>query len=467
MRQPSLTLRLTLLFAAGSTVVLVALGYLVSVSVQQHFVEIDRDELLGKIELVRHLLAKTKTEADFSSIRGRMEEALVGHHHLLVRLSDPAGGLLYTSEESRFPAHLFPTGPAPDASAQPEIATWESDGHAFRGAMVNVDLPYAKAPRAIVAVAINIDHHVAFFDAFTRNLWITIALGILVTTLLGWIAAARGLAPVREMASVTQSISASRLHDRLGLETLPRELVDLATAFNGMLARLEDSFRRLSDFSSDLAHELQTPLSNVMTQTQVALSRPRSADEYREVLYSSMEECERLARTIADMLFLAKADHGLIVPRAERIDLALQVRELFEFYDALVEDRAVQLSSAGEGVLHGDTLMIRRALSNLLSNAIAHTPSGGRVDVLIAGSESGTVTIRVRNEGEAIPPEHLPRLFDRFYRVDPARERTSGGAGLGLAITKSIVTAHGGTISVSSAKGLTQFEAILPGVRAS
>ncbi len=131
---------------------------------------------------------------------------------------------------------------------------------------------------------------------------------------------------------MAQTISASRLHDRLDLETLPSELVGLATAFNGMLARLEDSFRRLSDFSSDLAHELQTPLSNVMTQTQVALSRPRTADEYREVLYSSLEECDRLARTIADMLFLAKADNGLMLPRVEAVDVPAEVRRLFENY---------------------------------------------------------------------------------------------------------------------------------------
>lgn len=462
MRRQSLTLRLTLLFAAGSMVVLVVLGYLVGVSVQRHFVEIDRDELLGKIELVRHILAKQTTASDFGAIRGRIDDALIGHHHLLVRISDPEGRLLFTTEASRFPSDLLPLTPAPAAAAPPEIVTWKHDGHSFRGAMVNVDTPYAEAPRVIVTVAISIDHHVAFLDAFTRNLWISVALSILVITALGWVAAARGLTRIHEMAVVAQSISASRLHDRLDIETLPPELVDLANAFNGMLARLEDSFRRLSDFSSDLAHELQTPLSNVMTQTHVALSRPRTADEYREVLYSSIEECDRLARTIADMLYLAKADHGLIVPRAESIDLARQVRELFEFYDALVEDRAVKLACSGEGDLRGDTLMIRRALSNLLSNAIAHTPSGGRVEVVIAGGGTGTITIQVRNQGETIPPEHLPRLFDRFYRVDPARDRMSGGAGLGLAITKSIVTAHGGTIQASSASGVTTFEMRLP-----
>ena len=152
------------------------------------------------------------------------------------------------------------------------------------------------------------------------------------------------------MTRVAQRITASRLHDRLPMASLPTELVDLATAFNGMLARLEDSFRRLSEFSSDLAHELRTPIGSLMTQTQVALSRTRSAEEYREVLYSNSEEYDRLARMIADMLFLAKADNGLIVPRSETVDLAVEVRELFEFYDALAEDRAVRLALAGEAV---------------------------------------------------------------------------------------------------------------------
>jgi two-component system heavy metal sensor histidine kinase CusS len=327
---------------------------------------------------------------------------------------------------------------------------------------MSLDSPYPGAPRFLVAVAISIDHHIAFLDEFRRNLWISIALCILVTTALGWVAAARGLARIREMAAVAQSISASRLHDRLDVEALPAELVGLATAFNEMLARLEDSFRRLSDFSADLAHELQTPLSNVMTQTQVALSRSRSADEYREVLYSNLEECDRLARTIGDMLFIAKADNGLMLPRVEVIDVAAEVRGLFEYYDALVEDRAITLECTGQGRWYGDRLMVRRALNNLLANAIAHSPRDGRVAVRIEHSGTATTCVRVENGGGTIAAEHLPRLFDRFYRVDPARQRTSGGAGLGLAITQSIVHAHGGTIDIASADGLTTVRMCMP-----
>ena len=465
MRRPSLTLRLTLLFGTASTAVLVVLGYLVGMSVQAHFVEMDRDELLGKVELVRHTLGKIRTAQDLASLGGRMDDALIGHPHLGVRISTPDGDLLYASAEVAFPAEEFPLKLAEGLPTSPNIATWRHGSHAFRGTMKSVPTAYADLPRANVAVAVSIDHHVAFLEAFIRSLWISIAAGALLTAVLGWVAARRGLSPVRQMTAVAGSISASRLHDRLRVESLPDELVDLATAFNGMLARLEDSFRRLSEFSSDLAHEFKTPLSNVMTQTEVALSRSRSADEYREVLYSSLEECDRLARTVSDMLFLAKADHGQVIPSVERIDLAKEVRELFDFYDAFVEERGVTLACAGEGCVDGDRLMLRRALGNLLSNAIAHTAPGGRVAVHIESRPAGGVSIRVENPGEPIPAEHLPRLFDRFYRVDPARQRTSGGAGLGLAITKSIVTAHGGAISATSVGGLTSFEITLPAAR--
>jgi two-component system, OmpR family, heavy metal sensor histidine kinase CusS len=229
-----------------------------------------------------------------------------------------------------------------------------------------------------------------------------------------------------------------------------------------MLARLEDSFRRLSDFSSDMAHELRTPITNLMTQTQVALSRSRSADEYREVLYSNLEELDRLARTITDMLFLAKADHGLLVPHREPVDLAAEVRGLFDFYEALVDERGIALESSGEGSVSGDRLMIRRAISNLLSNAIRHTAKGERVRVRIDRDGTDNVRLTVENPGIAIEPEHLARIFDRFYRVDPARQRSTEGAGLGLAITRSIVAAHQGTLRALSADGLTRFEMSLP-----
>jgi two-component system heavy metal sensor histidine kinase CusS len=264
------------------------------------------------------------------------------------------------------------------------------------------------------------------------------------------------------MAQVARGISASQLQARIDAKAQPLELTELVHAFNAMLGRLQDSFGRLSDFSSDLAHELRTPVSNLMTQTQVAVSKLRPADVHRETLYSNLEELNRLARTIADMLFLAKADNGLMIPNRESVHLATELQSLFEFYEALADESGVSLRMAGAADTVGNALMLRRALSNLISNAIRHTPRGGTVDVTLRQVSFDEVEVEVRNPGAAIPPEHLGRIFDRFYGVEPSRQKSTEGAGLGLAITKSIIEAHGGTITVSSSADSTSFRVVLP-----
>jgi two-component system heavy metal sensor histidine kinase CusS len=194
-----------------------------------------------------------------------------------------------------------------------------------------------------------------------------------------------------------------------------------------------------------------------MTQIQVAVSKARSADEYREVLYSALEEHERLARMTTDMLYLAKADHGLVVVSRETVDLAAEVRALFAYYEAYGDEMGVDLALTGAGSVCGDRPMLRRALSNLLSNAIHHTARGGVVEVAIGRASSGAVQLSVENPGPPIAAEHLPRLFDRFYQVDSSRQRGGEGAGLGLAITKSIIEAHGATIQVACADAKVRF----------
>lgn len=458
----SITFRLALYFGVASTAVLLAIGFLVGHSVESHFVELDRMVLRGKLELVRHVLAKVHSPADIEALPGRMDDALTGHESLSVSIARPDGKTLFITAGAAFPEQLLKGRPAGEFLESPELVSWEHAGHVFRGVSTDAPTEASELPFAIVAIAVTTDEHHRFMAAFYKSLWLAIGAGILSTGLLGWVAAKRGLAPVREMTDVAQNITASRLDDRLPITALPVELLDLATAFNGMLSRLEDSFRRLSEFSSDLTHELRTPIGNMMTQTQVALSRARTAEEYREVLYSNSEEFERLARMISDMLFLAKSDNGLIVPRGETVDLANEIRELLEFYDALAEDLGVSIALIGDGTIHGERLMIRRAISNLLSNALNHTPRGGAVIVRIERSGDTEIRVAVENPGDGIAAEHLQRVFDRFYRVDPSRQRSTEGAGLGLAITRSIVAAHHGTVQAFSADGLTRFEIAFP-----
>ncbi|GBG14764.1 two-component system, OmpR family, heavy metal sensor histidine kinase CusS [Novimethylophilus kurashikiensis] len=463
-RTQSITFRLTLFFSTASTAVLLVMGALVGSFVQAHFEEMDRAELDGKLQLVRHALTQVNSFAEMKSLPQHLADALVGHPDLSVTVmtSDHQG--IFTTTDATFAEHLLRNiASETPVEGHSRLMVWSTGHEIYRGITAGAKTSIPDQPPMVVALAINIEHHQEFMTAFQHNLWLAIAAGIGLTVLLGWVAARRGLEPVRQMAKVTRGVSASHLGDRIPPGSVPRELTDLAKDFNDMLARLEDSFKRLSDFSSDLAHELRTPISNLMTQTQVAISKERSIDEYREVLYSNLEEYERLARMIADMLFLAKADNGLIVPSTESVNLALEVRELFAFYEAVAEEKDIKLVLNGAGIVKGNKLMLRRALSNLLSNAIRHSAKHTEVKIAIEQSTNGEATLIIENEGEVIPPEHLPRLFDRFYRVDPSRQKTSDGAGLGLAITKSIIEAHQGKIRVWSEKGLTRFELSLSG----
>lgn len=218
----------------------------------------------------------------------------------------------------------------------------------------------------------------------------------------------------------------------------------------------------LSNFSADIAHELRTPVTNLVTQTQVALNQYRSAEEYREILYSNLEEFERMGRMISDMLFLAQTENDSGNLRLVQADVGKMVRGLFDYFEALAEDKGITLYLKGQSSpILADKEMLLRALTNLLSNAIRHAPHGASVSVFLTQNDQIT-TISVENPGEPIPETAIAKIFDRFFRVDPARQRKSAGAGLGLAIVKSIAMAHGGSVCVTSNERATRFDLVLP-----
>ena len=358
----------------------------------------------------------------------------------------------------------------PMASARNEVGDgathrWDDADLSYRVLIQVMDEDQTTGRQYTITVAVPIDFHLQFLDAFRRTLWLTIVASIAIMSLMGWVAARRGHAPLHQIVDRIRQISANQLDNRLSPETMPSELTDLAVSFNDMLQRVDDAFQRLSDFSSDIAHELRTPVTNMMTQAHVALTRSRSIEEYREILYSNVEEYERMAQMIGDMLFMAKADHGLQQNEITDVELATEVRDLFDYYDGWSEERGVALTLEGEASVMGDRGMLRRALGNLLSNAIRHTPRGKTVHVTLCTSPGREICITIENPGTEIPTEHLPRVFDRFHRVDPSRQQDGDGAGLGLAIVKSIVDAHRGEIQVTSTEGSTRFQISLPDPR--
>ncbi|MBN8451339.1 MAG: heavy metal sensor histidine kinase [Candidatus Accumulibacter sp.] len=456
----SMTFRLTMLFALSSTVVLLLLGYLIAGSLERHFEEQDMEVLTGKLKLAQHALEKVRSAVDLEVLTQQLDDSLVGHHGLELVVLAPEGQILFTTSGAEFPQSLLDSR-VWVASARPTVWTTR-DKQPLRGISALARTGIKDAQPVIVAVATDISHHEHFMNSFRMTLWSFVALAALLTGFLGWLAVRRGLAPLQAIRREAAGITAHRLHSRLSADSVPAELAELAETLNEMLARLEDSFRRLSDFSSDIAHELRTPVTNLLTQTQVTLSKARASDEYCDVLASNAEELERLSRMIADMLFLARSDNDLVIPDRKPLDLIDEVKGLFEFYEALAEERSIVLTCSGRGVVSGDRLMLRRAISNLLSNALRHTPAGGRIVVRVDDTGDSAVTLSVENSGDTVAREHLPRLFDRFYRVDSSRQRSSEGAGLGLAITRSILRAHGGDAVIRSERGVTVCELVFP-----
>ena len=449
----TLTARLTVLFTLVAASVLLGLGALVAWATARHFVELDRTYLDDKVQLVEKLVTES---SDPATLTRSLDDLLDSHHGLFIQVWIE-GQIIYGEKD--LAQGISAASPNPG-----QIMEWTYSGMRLRGLIERVQLPAtpsvaqaSEQKTARVLVALDTAHHAHFLDSLHKTLFVYILVATFVSGLLGWWAAHRGLTPLKSMRDRAKSVTAHNLQERMPVSSSPVEFAELAASLNGMFDRLGQDFQRLMDFSSDLAHELRTPLSNLLTQTQVALAKPRSADQYREILASNAEEFERLAKTVSDMLFLAKTENGIDLPHREPIRLHQEVLALFEFYEALADEKNIRLELHGEAEMQGDRLMIRRAISNLLSNALRHANADSSVEVNISLNK-GKTSLQIANQGQSIDPAEIPRLFDRFYRSDRSRSHpASEGAGLGLAITKAIINSHGGTIEVHSDAGRTCF----------
>jgi len=460
MKNPiSLTARISLQFAGTAACVLFAAGLVFERVGENQLQEHYRMELDGKMELVSSALGSIPSSTPTSMMRVRLREAIViSHPGITITVAAGDGTVLFSVGKAEVVKHLIEG----TEIGKPTPVIWALDHRTYRIRARHLALGMPASQPANVAIALDITDETELMAEFMRLLWSSMALATLALGWLGWVAVRKGLAPLHDMSATVANVSAQQLDKPLPTAGVPRELQELVSAFNRMLAQLHDSFRRLSEFSSDIAHELRTPINNMMMQTQVTLSHERDTVDYRANLQSNLEELERMSRMVSDMLFLAKADNSLVAPNREAIDLQAEVAKLFDFYEALASARHIHLIQSGAATVCADRLMIQRALSNVLSNAIRFTPEGMAIEVTIE-ENADQAMIAIENPGPEIPAEHLPRIFERLYRVDVARrEGNTENTGLGLAITKSIVEMHGGTIHAESAKWRTRFTITLP-----
>jgi two-component system heavy metal sensor histidine kinase CusS len=316
-----------------------------------------------------------------------------------------------------------------------------------------------------VNIMLHVDHDISSYLMTVCYERISAALlfGSLVAVLLGYYIAKKSLNRINEFARKMESITADSLHERIDSNEWPSELNVLGEKFNHMLDRLEKSFTQLSQFSSDIAHELRNPIHHLMGITELALTKDKSVDEYKKLLETAQDEYQHLSRLIENLLFLARADHGQMVLQKEKLCVRDEMTNLCEFYQAMADEKNIAIHCEGDAALMADKTLFKRVLNNLLANALQYTPQEGWVRLFVSTLDSGHVQLVVSDSGVGIGEEHVGKVFDRFYRVDSSRASESGGMGLGLAMVKSIVELHEGEVWVESFVGRgTEVGVLLP-----
>jgi two-component system, OmpR family, heavy metal sensor histidine kinase CusS len=458
----SLTTRLGILFALIAMLTFAGVGTYLYQSLANQLEAHDDVELIGKIGLIRHFLLETSSEQDIREDPHRFIDVAAGHDGLIIILKSSDGAVLMQNHTDHGALSTLPVTPVNQIPGKASLGRWILNPTLSARTVSAWGLLGNTHRQVQIIVARTSTDRMAMLGAYRNKVFAAVFLGALLAALFGYAMVRQGLRPVRAMARQAQSITAQRLEMRLDATAAPSELQTLVLAFNAMLDRLHLSFQRLSQFSADLAHDLRTPINNLVVQTQVALSQPRAIDDYQSLLASNVEEYERLARMVESMLFLARADHAKIVLHKQRLDTGNELQRIADYFEGVADDAQVQLEIDASGTLEADPILFRRAVNNLVANAIRHTPTGSVIRLVTQPIEQG-IAIAVMNPGSGIHPDHVPRLFDRFYRGDDARSDSASSTGLGLAIVQSIMMLHGGRAEVESAPGtLTTFRLVFP-----
>lgn len=463
-RRLPLTVRLVVGYTLGCVTCLLAVGWLSNHTLRQRFEKKNAGLLADHLAGIRQTVLgypgdlHEAAELILISAAGHQVNSCYG------RLTDARGNVVATAsgfeqvvpKTAAFPDPIG-AGESPDRSRQARLTT--PGGELF---LLAAKVRQAgDRPEMLYHVALNAGHVEEWLTDYNRTLGVFIALASVASALFGWLGARSGLAPLRDITRSVQQVTAAGLTERLGAKPWPAELAALATEFDRMLERLDDSFNRLSQFTADAAHEFRTPLNNLMGATSLLLSRERPAAEHREALEAHLEQYDRLNRMIESLLFLARADGETAAPETHPLAVGPLVREVVEFFAPLAEESGINLTISGEATLRADESLLRMALGNLLANALRFTPPGGTVSIGITPSDHGRTLLTVADTGCGIAPEHLSKIFDRFYRVEAAR--SSGGAGLGLALVRTIMTLHRGSVTATSQVGRgTTFELEFP-----
>jgi two-component system, OmpR family, heavy metal sensor histidine kinase CusS len=457
-----LRLRRTLAFRLAAAYALAGLMLVILATASLYIVlraELDRSTelfLADKLHVLSTMLRERPDDEDGLREEIELETEARRYQHFYIRLLDEHGVPVMTTPSMAEQLDLAQLASRTRGRPGHSIAMAGRDGQPFRVTSAAVAVGTPPTHSDTVQIAIDVSQEEELLARYRLWFWGIFLATSVIFPLVGYRIARHGIRPVEEIAATARRITSTNLRERIGSEGYPSELASLAGTFNKMLARLEESFERISRFTTDIAHDLRTPVNNIRGEAEVALARSRTVDEYRDALESSLEEATRLSELIGDLLFLARAESPLTELHRANVNIGALLTTVRDYYEASAAVAGVSLVvNDGARRLDADldrSLMLR-AVSNLVSNAIAHTPPGGTVTMAAANGDAA-IRIEVSDTGVGIPSEALPLVFDRFFRVDPSRSRSSGGTGLGLAIVQSILALHGGSAEITSQLGL-------------
>ena len=430
------------MFFATSVFVFISLGFAIQYLVQSHFYEED-------LRLI---------DSNRTSIFVLLENKNISSSEIFASLKSRGIYIWLEKNDSTLNQN---TNIIPNDSAfiqSKKMNEWRYNGGTFR----TLYYPLNNDNYIGFLIGINIDHHIRFNKRLNGILMWSVGIASLLSFLYSFMIVNMGFKPLQSLQDRIKQVQPNKLNIRLSDASLPNELIEFAKIQNQMLERLELGFERLSDFSSDIAHELKTPLANIVTQTHVTLAKPRTPHEYQEILSSNLEELERINKTINDTLYLAKSENNLLLKDNVQLNLNELFTPIVEYYSIISEESGNPIYLSGQGTLFGDKSMIQQIINNLLSNAIRHSEEN--TDITIDIKETAyNVVIAVSNMGNTIAEKDLPFIFERFYRADKSRQHlSSSGAGLGLTIVRAIVNAHSGHINAQSINGYTTFKVTFP-----
>lgn len=458
-RRLSLTARLTGFFSGATALIMIGVSSMMYAELVHQFREKEETELRDALAIQQEVFDSVAARSGRQQWLHEWNEQQEEHRLFAWTLLGAGGKLLAQSSNVE-------TFQAAFTAAVPRTRRFNwirlPSAGADRVFLVHDRPTQASAPGAVVlrgALDVSQDDHI--LSAY-RNRLFAVGLGtVFLSTLLGWLVTRRGLMPLREISGQIGSMHPDRLQARIAQSQWPAELHVLAATFDELMERIARSFEQLSRFSSDLAHEFRSPINNLVAAASVTLGRARSPAEYQDTLEVVVEEGERLSRMVTGMLFLARADNAKQVVRLERVSSATEFGKLADFFGILADEHGVTLAVHGDQLLLADPLLLRQALSNLVANALRHTERGGQI-ALDAQDRGAAIALTVSDDGCGIGAEHLPMIFDRFYRVDAARS-AADSTGLGLSVVRSIAELHGGSVSATSKPGSgTTFTLLIP-----